>query len=85
MKVYEVADHSGAVLHPCGHCSRKIRPGQWVLEWLKLDNEGLYSKQKVVTHVTCLRQLLVDVPDESEEAFLSLRNQMKVSGRAFPS
>jgi hypothetical protein len=85
VRVYEVNANSGAVLHQCGHCTNKIRSGQWVLEWLKLDNEGLFSKQKVVTHVSCLRKLLVDIPDESEEAFLALRNQMKVSGRVFPS
>jgi hypothetical protein len=82
MKVYEV---DNTVDMSCGHCDRKIRPGQWVLEWLKLDNEGLFTKLRVTTHVKCLRGLLADAPDESEEAFLALRNQMKVSGRVFPS
>jgi hypothetical protein len=86
VKVYEVSGiRGGAVSYSCGHCDKKIRSGQWVLEWQKLDNEGLYTKLRVVTHVSCLRQLLMDVPLESEEAFLLLRDQMKVSGRVFPS
>lgn len=70
----------------CGHCDRVLRTGQWVLEWLKLDNEGLYTKVRVQTHVECLRKLLADVPWENKkDQFDALRAEMAATGLVFPS
>lgn len=88
MKVYEVAKGSGVTqLYKCGHCDGKIKPGEWVLDWLKLDRESLFTKQRVVTHIECVRKLIAEagVPEESERAFRRLREKMVVTGKVFPS
>lgn len=68
----------------CSACQRKIKPGQWMVDFVTMNNETLYGRAQVSTHVTCLRKAIADVPDEDVQAFQKLRNAMVTSGKAFP-
>jgi hypothetical protein len=68
----------------CAHCARKVKTGEWLLEWVKNDNVSLDSKVRYVTHVRCIRRVIADVPPDGEEAFHELRQLIAATGNPFP-
>jgi hypothetical protein len=81
MQVLQVPEKSVLVNHSCVGCDRKIRAGQWIV----YVQQGTSLLRKTLIHVTCLRILLIDVPDEDEEAFEDLRHRILATGQAFPT
>lgn len=84
IKVIEV-DGRGPALpdhNSCEACRRKLKLGDHVLMTQAFD-EG-FAKRGSFAHVDCVRELIERAPDRRESKFLSLRDQIFATGKAFP-